>query len=127
MELQGLLSCGFSLFKSGMGKIAWQGEGCSNTELDLSLGLLSFWTSGIKVPTLPWLVPCALLAFSHLTPPLFLSSNHTGLSQFPYSSYYFLPQGLYMHCPSAQNVLASSFLPSNPLSTNQISARAMLS
>lgn len=27
MELWGLLTCGFYLFKFGMGKIAWQGEG----------------------------------------------------------------------------------------------------
>lgn len=101
MELWGLLTCGFYLFKFGMGKIAWQGGGSSNTGLVLSLGLLLFWASGIKVPPLPWLVPCALSAFSHLTPLFFsLPTTMASLSP-PYSSYYLLPQGLCMCCPSA--------------------------
>lgn len=79
MELWGLLSCGFYLFKFGMGKIAWQGEGCSNTELDLSLGLLSFWTSGIKVLTLAGPM-CPAGLFSPNSPSFSLFQPHWPLS-----------------------------------------------
>ena len=94
------LTSGFYLFKFGMGETAWPGEGSSNTELDLSLGFLPFWALGIEVPPLPWLVPCALPAFSHRTPLFFsLPTTLASLSP-PYSLYYFLPQDLYMCCPS---------------------------
>lgn len=86
----------------------WHGENCMAVRQILKhragpvSGLTTLWASGIKEPHLPWLVPCALLAFSHPTPPLFFALPTTlAFLSPPYSSCYLLPQGLYMCCPSA--------------------------